>query len=56
MSIPTQLQIHAATAAARQYIKSYSEFYSNQISDDLLQAVIIKALVAANNAQPKDQK
>jgi hypothetical protein len=46
---PTQAQLTAACAAARQAVENYSEFDSSMIPDSALQAVVSKALVAALN-------
>ena len=46
---PTQAQLTAACAAARQAVEDYSEFDSSMIPDSALQAVVSKALVAALN-------
>lgn len=46
---PTQAQLDAATAAARQAIENYSSFDSAMVPDDVLLTVVTEALTAALN-------
>lgn len=56
MTNPTQAQINAAVASARQAIQNYSQLYSDMIADETLTFVVQSALIAALNVPTPSQR
>lgn len=56
MKTPTQDQLNAAFAAAKQAIYNYSAFDASMVPDDALMTVVTQALTAALNVQEQSKE